>query len=149
MCRKGWGGLCLHRHQSRQAQLTSVPSCLPGGRWLSLQRCFSGRLPLPWMTAVPASSTSEARPFRGVGQVETAGLLIASLSHVHTRTRACVDALPCPSLIDFIRGHFSTAAARHLSAPSLVHSAPLPLVLAISRNLDSIDRAQTRASAFS
>lgn len=80
MCRKGWGGPWLPRHQSGPAQLTSVPSRLPGGRWLS-------RWPLPWMKAVPASSTSEARPFRGVGQVETTGLLIASLSHARTRTR--------------------------------------------------------------
>lgn len=69
-------------HQSGPAQLTSVPSRLPGGRWLS-------RWPLPWMKAVPASSTSEARPFRGVGQVETTGLLIASLSHARTCTRGC------------------------------------------------------------
>lgn len=126
--------------------------CPDRGGWLSLQWRHSNRLPLPWRKAVPASRTSEARPFRGVGPVETTGLLIASLSHAHTRTRAHARAymdIPCPSLIDYIRGHVSTATAHHPSAPSLVHFAPLPLVLAISCHLESIDRSQTRASAFS
>lgn len=81
---------------------------------------------------MPASSTSEARPFRGVGQVETTGLLIASLSHARTRARAHAGALPRPSPMDYIRGRFRTAAAHHLSPPSQVHFVPLPPVLAIS-----------------